>query len=95
MWKPTRGNQSSPTKLNEQLVEAVLHTTQSFLTQQGIERELSLDILLAEPGLGLDSLQRMDLLAEIEKACSVTIPEPLWGDQPVTSLRHLLESLHP
>jgi hypothetical protein len=63
MWerKNLRGHTSEA--LGAARGKALLETTRAFLDEHGIKRELTLDSPLAEPGLGLDSIQRLGLLA--------------------------------
>ena len=93
MWNRIKRRGRNSEALAAARAEALLETTPAFLAEHSIKREATLDTPLAEPGLGLDSIQRMDLLATIEKQCDVTVPEALWADTPVATLRELLAHL--
>ena len=64
---------------------------EEVLAARGVERVVSLDEPLGPEGLGLDSVGRLDLLAEVEKRCQVRIPEAYWGSRPLRNLNHLLD----
>ncbi len=93
MWERTKPRGHTPGAQATDRGRALLQTTRAFLDDNGIEREVTLDSPLAEPGLGLDSIQRMSLLATIEKQCELKIPEALWAETRTTTLRQLVAQL--
>lgn len=57
----------------------VLALAARVMTEQGINRTPHLRDSLAEEGLGLDSMGRLELLQVIEQELGVSIPEEYWG----------------
>ena len=73
------------------LAAEVSAVAQEVLTDRGLQRAVSLDVPLGANGLGLDSVGQLDLIAKIEKACQLRIPEEYWGSKPLRDLNHLLD----
>jgi len=68
----------------------VLAIAGRLMREQGIAGEPRSDVPLGEEGLGFDSMGRLDLLAAIERECSVSIPEKYWGTAPLRGLDDLV-----
>lgn len=49
---------------------------------------------LDERGFGLNSLDRLKLLFEIEKRMQVDFPEEYWGDKTFKNLAEIIDYLH-
>ena len=62
----------------EQATALVLQVTRDFLQARGIERAITVESSLSKAELGLDSIARMELIAEVERHGSLTIPERFW-----------------
>ena len=77
-------------KKREALAERIIAVTGTVMAERGIERPVALDVSLAEDGLGLDSLARLELLHAVEEQLGVRVPDVYWGTKPLRDLNHLV-----
>lgn len=70
--------------------EQIIKIAKTVLLNRGIPQEPDLTTSLAEDGLGLDSLGRLKLLAEIEKEMKVDLPEEYWGGSNFKNLGEII-----
>ena len=80
-------------KKHQETTTLVCDITQEFLTKRGIEQPFTLDNTLSQTGIGLDSIGRMELFAELERRCQVQIPERHWEAKTMT-LRQLVKLIN-
>ena len=75
----------------EQATALVLQVTQDFVKARGLERTVSLESQLSKAELGLDSIARLELIAEVERQGSLTIPERFWESTNTLTVGQLVD----
>ncbi len=74
-----------------ELETLMLSVAQRVMRQRGLDGKADLDVSLAEDGLGLDSMGRLELLQAVEEEFGVEIPEEYWGTRQLANLRALIK----
>ena len=75
----------------EQATSLVLQVTRDFVQARGSERVVTVDSQLSKTELGLDSIARMELIAEVERQGSLTIPERYWETTNTLTVGQLID----
>ena len=75
----------------EQAMALVLQVTQDFVAARGMERTVTLDSQLSKAQLGLDSIARLELIAEVERQGNLTIPERFWESTNALTVGQLVD----
>ncbi len=81
-------------KSKEEISEDILKIAKRVLQERGITGNLDLMNPLNEEGLGLDSIGRLNLLAEIEKETRVELPEECWGSRTFDNLFSIIQFIY-
>jgi acyl carrier protein len=76
--------------MQEQNVWNELASIAGMVMQEvGLSGDIDWACPLGAAGLGLDSIGRLKLLAEVEEKMNVSIPEKYWGNDTFQSLREM------
>lgn len=79
---------------DQNLEQIILTIAEHVLSSKGITNKPTLEASLAETGLGLDSLGRLTLLAEIEKKMQIEFSEQCWEGSSFANLKDILAYLN-
>ncbi len=74
----------------EEATALVLEVTQEFLQARGVGRRGTLRSHLSQAEIGLDSIACLELMAEVERRGSMSIPERHWEAVPKMTLGGLV-----
>jgi acyl carrier protein len=77
--------------IEDNISKRILKIADRVLRERGISRKPSSEESLAEDGIGLDSIGRLVLLAEIEKEMQIELPEEYWGSRTFENLEEIVQ----
>jgi len=77
--------------MEDNLSKRILEIVNRVLRERGISKKPNLEDSLAEDGIGLDSIGRLSLLAEIEKEMHIDFPEEYWGSRTFRNLEEIVQ----
>ena len=75
----------------EKLTPMVVSLVTATLKAKGMEPCVGLDEPFNAEGLGLDSIELLELLQAVETTCKVHIPDRYWGNNRPQTINELLD----
>jgi len=74
-----------------QLTPQVVAIVRGMLEQKGMAVDFELSDPLSTAGIGLDSMDILELLRAVESECGVKIPDRHWGTTPPGTIDDILD----